>query len=232
MSAGRQLVLEFPHRPALGKTDFLVSDCNMDAVGWIDRWPDWPSPVLAVYGPPDCGKTHLAHVWRNRSSAVLISGSELGERAAPDILGGADSCAVDDADAISDEETLLHLYNHIAEIGGKLLLAGRYPPARWSLKLADLASRVAAAQAVEIRPPDDELLGALLVKLFYDRQLTVSKDVLVYLLARMERSFAAASAIVDALDQLGLAERRGVTVPLARTVLNELETNSDTNGED
>jgi chromosomal replication initiation ATPase DnaA len=232
VSAGRQLVLEFPHRPALGKTDFLVSDCNMDAVGWIDRWPDWPGPALAVYGPPGCGKTHLAHVWRNRSGAVLISGPELGDRAAPDILGGADSCAVDDADALSDEEALLHLYNHIAEIGGKLLLAGRHPPARWPLKLADLSSRVAAAQAVEIRPPDDELLGALLVKLFYDRQLTVSKDVLVYLLARMERSFAAASAIVEALDQLGLAERRGVTVPLARTVLNELETNSDTNGED
>ena len=89
-----------------------------------------------------------------------------------------------------------------------------------------------AAQAVEILPPDDELLGVLLIKLFHDRQLTVSKDVLVYLLARMERSFAAASAIVEALDQLGLAERRGVTVPLARTVLNELETNSNTNGED
>ena len=232
MSARRQLVLEFPHRPALGKADFLVSDCNMNAVGWIDRWPDWPGPALAVYGPTGCGKTHLAHVWRNRSRAVLISGPELSDRAAPDILGGADSCAVDEADALSDEEALLHLYNHIAEIGGKLLLAGRHPPARWSLKLADLSSRVTAAQAVEIRPPDDELLGALLIKLFHDRQLTVSKDVLVYLLARMERSFAAASAIVEALDQLGLAERRGVTVPLARTVLNELETNCEINGED
>ena len=232
MSAGRQLVLEFPHRPALGKTDFLVSDCNADAVGWIDRWPDWPAPALAVYGPSGCGKTHLAHVWRNRSGAVLISGPELGDRAAPDILGSADSCAIDDADELSDEEALLHLYNHIAEIGGKLLLAGRHPPARWPLKLADLSSRMNAAPAVEIRPPDDALLGALLVKLFHDRQLTVGKDVLVYLLARMERSFAAASAIVEALDQLGLAERRGVTVPLARTVLNEIETNSEINGED
>lgn len=232
MSAGRQLVLGFPHRPALGKTDFLVSDCNTDAVGWIDRWPEWPGPAFAVYGPAGCGKTHLAHVWRNRSDAVLISGAELGDRAAPDILGSADSCAVDDADGLSDEEALLHLYNHIAEIGGKLLLAGRHPPARWPLKLADLSSRMNAAPAVEIRPPDDELLGALLVKLFHDRQLTVGKDVLVYLLARMERSFAAASAIVEALDQLGLAERRGVTVPLARTVLNELNTNSEINRED
>jgi chromosomal replication initiation ATPase DnaA len=83
---------------------------------------------------------------------------------------------------------------------------------------------------VDIRLPDDELLGALLVKLFHDRQLTVGKDVLIYLVARMERSFAATSAVVEALDQLALAERRSVTVQLARTVLNELETNSEING--
>jgi chromosomal replication initiation ATPase DnaA len=231
VSPSRQLVLEFPHRPALGKADFLVSDCNTGAVGWIDRWPNWPAPALAVYGPPGCGKTHLAHVWRDRSGAVLISGSELCDLAAPDILGSADSCVVDDADALLDEEALLHLHNYIAEIGGKLLLAGRHPPARWPLKLADLSSRLTAAPAVDIRLPDDELLGALLVKLFHDRQLTVGKDVLIYLVARMERSFAATSAVVEALDQLALAERRSVTVQLARTVLNELETNSEINGE-
>jgi chromosomal replication initiation ATPase DnaA len=161
----------------------------------------------------------------------LISGSELCGLAAPDILGSADSCVVDDADALLDEEALLHLHNYIAEIGGKLLLTGRRPPARWPLKLADLSSRLTAAPAVDIRLPDDELLGALLVKLFRDRQLTVGKDVLIYLVARMERSFAATSAVVEALDQLALAERRSVTVQLARTVLNELETNSEINGE-
>ncbi|MGB8274330.1 MAG: DNA replication protein, partial [Alphaproteobacteria bacterium] len=73
MSPGRQLPLDLPHRPALGLEDFLVAPCNVGAVRWIDRWPDWPGPVLAITGPSACGKTHLAHVWQARSGAAMLS---------------------------------------------------------------------------------------------------------------------------------------------------------------
>lgn len=232
MSGTQQLILEFPHRPALGKNDFLVSACNRDAVEWIDVWPDWPAPALAIFGAAGCGKTHLLHVWRNTSNAVLIEARNLGDREPPELLGDAVNCAFDDADALSDEESLLHLYNYVAEIGGKLMIASRQPPARWGIRLADLSSRLSAVPAVEVKAPDDALLGALLVKLFHDRQLKVGEDVLVYLLARMERSFAAARGIVEALDAMGLAERRGITVPFAREVLKQFETNSTETGED
>lgn len=232
MTGTRQLILDFAHRPALGKADFLVSDCNRTAVAWVDRWPDWPAPALAVYGPPGSGKTHLAHVWAARSGAVVIRGKDIEDCAAPDILGDALCCVVDHADDVLDEEALLHLYNYVAESSGALLMIARLPPAKWKLGLADLSSRVGAAPAVGIRPPDDELLGALLVKLFHDRQLKVADDVLVYLLPRMERSFAAAGSIVDALDRLGLAEGRAVTVPLARTVLEQLEEKTGLTGEE
>ncbi len=232
MTGMRQLILDFAPRPALGKADFLVSDCNRTAVAWVDRWPDWPAPALAVYGPRGSGKTHLAHVWAARSDAVVVLGQDIENRAAPDILDDAPSCVLDHADDIFDEEALLHLYNHVAETGGSLLLIARLPPAKWKIGLPDLSSRVGAAPAVGIRPPDDELLGALLVKLFHDRQLKVADDVLVYLLLRMERSFAAAGSLVDALDRLGLAEGRAVTVPLARAVLEQLEENAGKTGEE
>ena len=232
MTGTRQLILDFTHRPALGKADFLVSDCNRTAVAWVDRWPDWPAPALAVYGPRASGKTHLAHVWAARSGAVVVRGQDIENRAAPDILDDAPSCVLDHADDIFDEEALLHLYNHVAETGGSLLLIARLPPAKWKIDLPDLSSRVGAAPAVGIRPPDDELLGALLVKHFHDRQLKVADDVLVYLLPRMERSFAAAGTLVGALDRLGLAEGRAVTVPLARAVLEQLKENTGRTGEE
>ncbi len=89
--------------------------------------------------------------------------------------------------------------------------------------LPDLASRLTAAPAVEIGPPDDVLIGAVMVKLFHDRQLRVGEDVIRFLLARMERSFDAVRAIVAALDRSALAARRNITVPLARDVLRQFE---------
>ncbi|HXR87106.1 MAG TPA: DNA replication protein, partial [Stellaceae bacterium] len=96
----------------------------------------------------------------------------------------------------------------------------REPPARWSIRLADLRSRLVAAPAVAVDAPDDALLGAVLVKLFTDRQLRISEDLIAYLLPRIERSFAAAQAIVAALDQAALADQRAVTVRLARDILS------------
>ena len=234
MTGTAQLPLELAPRPALGREDFLVAPCNEVAVAWIDRWPDWPGPALAFYGPPGCGKTHLCQVWRAASGAVEIDGLQLARAEPPELLGAARTCVLDDAeDLLAGEgagayaEPLLHLYNSLVERGGQLLLTGRAAPARWPTGLADLGSRLSAATAVRLEAPDDALMEALLVKLCADRQLAVGEEVLRYLLARMERSFAAARALVAALDRASLAERRAVTVPLARRVLEGYETAED-----
>ncbi len=228
MTGTAQLPLELPPRPALGREDFLVAPCNRVAVAWIDRWPDWPGPVLALYGPPGCGKTHLCQVWRAASGAVEIDGPLLARAEPPELLGAARACVIDDAESLlgganAEAERLLHLLNSVAERGGQVLLAARAAPARWPCGLADLGSRLAAATAVRLAAPDDALIEALLVKLCADRQLAVGEEVRRYLLARMERSFAAARALVAALDRASLAEGRAVTLPLARRVLEGYE---------
>jgi chromosomal replication initiation ATPase DnaA len=117
------------------------------------------------------------------------------------------------------QRTLLHLFNLVAQRQGHLLICARLPPARWALSLPDLRSRLAAAPAVRLDPPDEGLLAALLLKLFADRQLVVEPEVVEYLVPRMERSFEAAGRLVQALDAASLAARRRVTLPLAREVL-------------
>jgi DnaA regulatory inactivator Hda len=214
-----QLPLDLGFRPALGRADFLIAPCNAAAIAWLDRWPEWPGVALALWGPAGSGKTHLVEVWRARSGAATIAPRALASPLVPQLLGAARAVAIDDADGV-DEEALLHLYNLLAERQGHLLLAAREPPARWPLHLADLRSRLLASPAVAVEAPDDALLGAVLVKLFGDRQLRIGEDVIAYLLPRIERSFASAQDIVAALDRAALAGQRAVTVKLARDILN------------
>ena len=217
-----QLALDLPHRTAFGRSDFMVSGSNITAVERIDRWPDWPSAVLVLCGPPGCGKTHLAHLWRERTSALIIAGETLTEAMLPHLLDKVPrQVAIDDADRAS-EHALLHLYNSCIEHEGSLLITAYRPLGSWPVALGDLRSRLRAAPVVEIGAPDDALLGAVLIKHFADRQLRVAPDVIAYLLKRIDRSFAAVEKIAAQLDGAALSDGGPVTIPLARKVLADL----------
>ena len=212
----RQLAFDLGHRAALGVEDFLVAPANEAAVGWLDRWPSWPAPALLLWGPAGSGKTHLAHVFEARSGARRVPPDRLTDDAVPALAAAA--VVVDPAED-APPAPLLHLYNLVADRRGTLLLTGRRPPADWKVPLPDLRSRLLASPSVELRPPDDALLGAVLLKLFADRQLAVGEDVIRFLLLRIERSFETARRIVAQLDAAALAAGRAVTVPLAKEVL-------------
>jgi len=210
--------------PTFAREDFVVSAGNREALAWIDRWPDWPAPALALSGPPGSGKTHLARIWANRAKAAVLDAADLEGKRVPDLTALAEAHAailVDHADRTS-ERALFHLYNLLRERRGHLLLVAELPPAHWRIKLPDLASRLRAAPAIAVAPPDDELLGSIILKQLADRQLHAGAGVVQYLVARMERSAEAARRVVAALDQRALSERREIDRRLAADVLAEL----------
>ena len=219
----RQIPLDLRPRTALGREDFMVAPCNRDAVAWIDRWPDWPAPALVLNGPASSGKTHLAAVWKDMAKAVWVDAATLATQDANNITGGGAHVVIDHFDPwVGDraaETTLFHLYNQMKEQGRSILITMRAAPGQVEFALPDLSSRLRAALAVAILPPDDTLLAALLVKLFSDRQVNVGADVLAYILPRMERSFAAARDVVERADHLALSEKKPVTIPLIRQIL-------------
>lgn len=217
---GRQLPLDLQYRPALEREVFLVAPGNATAISWIDRWPEWPTSVLVLEGPRGSGKTHLASVWRARSGGWEVSGADLDADAVPGLLARGVRGVVDGADT-APEEPLLHLFNAVAERGGSLLMTATRAPAQWDTALPDLRSRLRAQPVASLAMPDDGLFKAVLTKLFADRRLQVAPDVIEFLTIRLERSFEAAGSIVARLDRAAFAQKRRITVPFARTVLQD-----------
>lgn len=215
-----QAPLAFPLRTALGREDFLVAPCNAEAVALIDRWPEWPARIVVITGAKGTGKSHLAEVWRAKSGAARISPTDLSVAAAPALAEGG-ALVLDGMDGPFDEQALFHLINLLRAQGGWLLITARLAPARWPVALRDLKTRLGEALVVALGAPDDSFLTALLVKLFADRQLKAPPELLSYLVSHVERSCAAMAEAVAALDAASLAERRPLSVALARGVVLE-----------
>ncbi len=191
----------------------------------IESWRGWPGRRLALCGPEASGKTHLAHVCAAESAAALARGRDL-DAASPLALLGGGALVVEDADRLGAaarpaeaEAALHHLLNLAAAEGAALLLTGRAAPAHWPAALPDLRSRLSALSAAQLRAPDDALLTAVIAKLLDDRSLAFEAGLPAYLARRIERSFAAAHAIVEALDAGSLAARRPITRKLAAELL-------------
>ncbi|SDC35827.1 chromosomal replication initiator DnaA [Ruegeria marina] len=218
----QQLSFDLPAMTALGREDFFVSPANAMAVAMISAQV-WPGGKLVLSGPKGSGKTHLAHVWAAETGGRIVAARDLSEEAIPGLAAGP--VAVEDVpDIAGDPERqalLFHLHNLTLAQGHLLLMTGKSAPGFWALDLPDLQSRIEGAQHAALEPPDDALLGAVLAKLFVDRQLYPGPDVIAYLVKHMDRSFEAAARTVAALDRLALAERREITRALAMRVLSE-----------
>ena len=158
----------------------------------------WPFRAAVLAGPPRSGKSLIARWFAQ---------------------GGAGD-ALDDADSLP-EDALFHRWNRAQAEGRPLLIVSGRAPGTWNVALPDLASRLGAALLVEIAAPDDDLLRGLVESHAARRGLALGEGVLAYILPRLERSHAAAEALVETIDRLSLERKAAVTISLARDALAE-----------
>jgi chromosomal replication initiation ATPase DnaA len=217
--APRQLALALDHPESLAREDFLSGSANASALELIESWPDWASRSAILTGPEGSGKSHLAAVWAEAAGARIVGARSLEAGMVPRALATGAVVIEDVMPGAFDERALFHLLNLARQDEAFVLLTARVLPAEWGVVLRDLASRLEALPIVSLTPPDDLLLRAVLVKLFADRQLVVDEHLIAYLTTRIERSFAAARAIVARLDAESMGRKRPLTRALAAEVL-------------
>lgn len=204
-----QLVLPLETRSASGRADFIVAPGNQQAVAFIDSWPHWPAPAVALVGPPASGKSHLAAVWAAKSGAAILEASAL-QGGIPD-----GPLVVENVGSGMAETPLFALL----ERGAPLLLTAQLAPAAWPVVLPDLKSRANALLAFALWAPDDALLMGLAVKLFADRQVQVPESVVVHMIRELERSPGAIRDFVARADAEALARKRPITLSLIKDLL-------------
>jgi chromosomal replication initiation ATPase DnaA len=213
--APRQLALALDHPVSFAREDFLSGPSNLAAFALIERWPDWPGRIVALVGPEGSGKSHLAAIWAEAAGARVLSAKLLSVTDVPSALATG-ALVVEDLEATGlDEQALFHLINLAREEDAYVLLTGRLAVGSFPVTIRDLASRLRAVPTVMLTPPDDALLRSLLIKLAADRQLALDEPLVNYLVNRIERSFAAARAAVQKLDDEAMRQHRPVTRALA-----------------
>lgn len=211
---GEQLRLALRRTLPVRRETFVVSACNGEAVARLDAWPRWPAPAKALVGPEGSGKTHLATAWAERTGARVLGLQD----ALPEAPGPV---VIEDADRADGGERLFHLLNRATSPRQGLLLTARTPPAEWPAALPDLRSRLNALPVLELGEPDDGVLAGVLRRLFEERAIRPSPELVAYLASRIERSVPAAVAVVEALEAAASALHRPINRALAREVLAE-----------
>lgn len=221
-----QLILGLPFRPALGREDFLVAGSNREAIDFIDSWPDWREPVAVIYGPKSCGKSHILNVWRSRTDGIALTADDLSaEKLEATLNQLPGNFTIDNLDEIMSagapvQQAVFHLINAIRNKGGSLLCTTCILPGEWDIALKDLESRLKGAHLLKIDVPDDDLLFAIFVKLFHERQMVVEPDIIQYILARCDRDFETIFSMVEKIDAASLQQKRRITLPFVKKVLD------------
>ena len=216
MSELNQLLLELDYKTNFNEHDFYLSKSNSNAFNLINRWPDWEKKILNISGEKFSGKSHLANIFKLKSKAFLIKGNKI-DNSIFKSLKLYESIIIDDFEECNEEEILYSIFNLIDQ-DNKYLLINSLKPIN-KIKLPDLASRSKNCLYAEIENPDDELLFAIILKNFSDRQIKIEKKIINFIISRVDRSYRKIDEFIYKVDELSLKKKKPVNLKTIKEIL-------------
>lgn len=229
----KQTAFSFSPDVQMQRQDFMVSKCNAEAYGFIDMWPEWITNGLVIYGPKGSGKTHLCHLFADKVNSEktlpqkvpFYDCGQITLKNVERICNASEIIILENLREKVNEEALFHVFNHFNQQGRYMLWTALNAPARIPFKIKDLQSRLDMLPAIEIKEPDDIMLRALVIKLFGDRQLIISPEILEYIINNTERSFAFIEKLVQEIDEISLAYKTTINYKVVKEAIENLRNN-------
>ena len=214
-----QLFIKFENIKDYKKENFFVSTSNLEAFEILNSWPKWIKKFINLYGEKYSGKSHLARIFESKSTCLNISEKDFTE----EILikfKTKQSLIIEDYQNNISENLLYSLINIVEQENKYLLITSEKPINEFNYKLNDLVSRLNNFLYIKLGVPDDELIYALIVKNFSDRQITIDKKLIDYIIKRIDRSYESIFIFISKVDQLSLQKGKPINLEVIKKVLS------------
>ena len=218
----QQLIFNFPFKKTYLSQDFYVSKNNFNAFKLIESWPQWPSRFINIFGPIGCGKTHLANILSGKINSLIISSQKIDENIINQFKT-KECLIIDDFDNDIDENLLYSIINLANQDNKYLIISSPISLKKFKIELKDLNSRFTSFIEVGIDLPTDDLVKVILTKNFSDKQITISKKNIDYILNNIDRSYEKINLFSSLIDNLSLEKAKPVNLKLIKDVLIKLK---------
>ena len=213
-----QMLLNFDQKQNFNYNDFYVSKSNYFAFKLIEKWPSWEKNILNIFGEKFSGKTHLVEIFESKYKAIRIQEKDLNNNIFKS-LKLHENIILDNFENNSDEKILYSLFNLVDQDNKYLIITSKTPLIEMQFLLNDLASRAKNCLLAEIAKPDDELIFALILKNFSDRQITLDKKLIDYIVKRIDRSYSKIKEFIYKVDEMSLKQKKPINLKTIKELL-------------
>ena len=206
MKSLNQLLLDFNYNQNFRDDDFYVGKSNYYTFELINKWPKWEKNFLNISGEKFSGKTHLINIFLKKFNGVRIE-SDLLNNETLRTIKPYQNIILEDLSLNTNENLIYTLFNIIDQDNKFLIITSSMPIAEINFKLKDLRSRTKNCLLAKIENPDDELMFALILKNLSDRQITLDKKLIDFIIKRVERSYGKIFQFIYKIVEISLKKK-------------------------
>ena len=222
MKIRNQNIFNFDKNKNFNYEDYFVSKSNYFAFEILQKWPKWEKNILNIYGENFSGKTHLSKIFLGKNNGLMIYEKDINDEIFKK-LKLYENIVLDGFNYETNEKLLYSIFNLVDSENKFLIINSINPINEMDFQLKDLVSRAKNCLFAKIENPDDELMNAIILKNFSDRQIKIDNKLIDYIAKRIDRSYSKISQFIYKIDELSLKKKKPIDFKIIKEILKKGE---------
>ena len=215
-----QLIIKFDYEQNFKDDDFYVSNSNKHIFTLQNQWPKWDKNFLNISGEKFSGKTHLVNIFIKKFKGIKLDVNSLSNKDLK-MIKIHENIILENLSENVDEKLIYSLLNIIDLDNKFIIITSEIPIVDINFRLSDLKSRTKSFLLQKIEKPDDELMFALILKSLSDRQITIDKKLIDFIIKRIDRSYGKIFDFIYKVDELSLKKKKPIDFKTIKEVIGE-----------